>query len=404
MNWEDRINIPFKIETGDGQVFLPLWKGGEKEREFNTSTFEFINVYGTLVDRKQPMGAKYPLVFWFQGSDNILQADAFETACEDTRQWTVTHPFYGVIKGHPLSIRRDDSSLNITEITIPFWESISPDYPFSNFSRKDNTRDLHEKAKYSFSQSATDTVEYTPIDVAAQKELCIVIGSELESLQDNNTYADFQNSLNTALKAIDNLMEDPLNAIQTVQNFLDLPSLYEQAIKGRVATYESIYWRLKESLETLTDKKYYESIAGTVLSLISVTIINPLGGDYILIFDVEEMFNRLSVVYLDYLETLDLISDSNYSVGVSFSPDATAQNDLTNIINYSLANLQSLTFGTKIERSVVLTKDSNIILLVHKYLGLDDLDENLDIFKKTNNITFNENFILKKGREIKYIK
>lgn len=403
MNWEDRLKIKFKIETGDGEIFYPLWRGAEKEREYNTSSFEFINVYGTLVDRKQPQGAKYTLVFWFDGADNVLQADKFETACEDSRQWIVTHPFYGEIKGHPMSIKRDDSSLNITEITVPFWESISPDYPFFNFSKKDNTRELHRKTLYALSLTASQ-VNYAPVDISKQKDIAGVMKADLEVLQNNNTYADFQNALNEGLKAIDKLLEAPLNAIQTIQNFLDLPSTYEQAIKGRVASYENIYWRLKDSIETLADKKYYEGMAGTILSLISVTVITPFGGDYIVISDVKNMVDKITMLYFDYQQTLDNLSVSNYDVTNAFTPNALAQTELNNIINYTIANLYSLTFGTKRERIVVLTKDTNMILMVHKYLGLDDNDENLKMFKKTNNITFNENFLLKKGREIKFIK
>ena len=134
MSWEYNLKVPFRITTGDGQIFDVKWRGAEKEREFNTSQFEFINVYGSLVDRKKPQGAKINLIFSFDGFDHILQSDMFETACEDPRQWEVQHPIYGVLKGQPLSIKRDDTSLNITEITVAFMESISPDYPFADFS------------------------------------------------------------------------------------------------------------------------------------------------------------------------------------------------------------------------------------------------------------------------------
>jgi len=247
-------------------------------------------------------------------------------------------------------------------------------------------------------------VVYAPIDISKQKELTVIMASNLEAVQNNNTYADFQNALNEGLKAIDKLLEAPLNAIQTVQNFLDLPSTYEQAIKGRVAAYESIYWRLKDSIETLADKKYYEGMAGTILSLISVTITNPIAGDYITISDLKEMVDKISSLYYDYQQTLDNLSVSVYDVTNSFSPDALAQTELNNLINYTIANLYQLSFGARRERIVVLGKDTNLIILVHRYLGLDDDDENIQIFKKTNNITFNELFQLKKGREVKYIK
>ncbi len=401
MDWIEKINIPFKITTGDGEVFYPLWRGAEKEREFNTSQFEFINVYGTLVDRKKPQGAKINLIFSFDGADHIDMSDRFETACEDSRQWEVEHPIYGIIKGQPLSIKRDDSSLNITQISVSFMESISPDYPFENFSIKNNSMDRHEKTKYAFSKVAE--IDYEVADISKQKESTLEMASDLENIQDDSTYADFQNALNSGLKAIDNLLEEPLNAIQTVQNFLDLPSTYERAIQGRVAAYESIYWRLKESIETYTDKKYYESMAGTVLSLISVVLVTPIRGDYILVSDIANMLDRLGLLYSDYRNTLNEISIEINDVNNAFSPDAEAQGLLDSQIIYTIANVYSYTFGAKREYIVVLKNNSNPILLTHKYLGLAS-SENIDTFVKMNNIKFNELFMLKKGREIKYIK
>lgn len=403
MDWSDRINIKFSIRTGDGQTYFPLFKGGELDKEFNTSTFEFINVYGTLVDRKKPQSRKFNLVFYFEGAENIDQADNFESSCDDPRQWTVEHPFYGTIYGQPLSIKRDDTYLNITEITVPFWESISPDYPFSNFSKKDNTRDMHETCMKSLSKVVENT-EFTPLDISKQNDSLRYMSSELEPLADSNTYADFQNALNAGLQSIDRLLFAPVNAIETVQAFLDLPSTYIRAIEGRVAGYEAILWRLKDSVETLTDKKYYEAIGGTVLSLISVVLLAPITGDYILISDVQNVFNKLSSLYEDYLKTLDDISISIYDVSNAYIPNADAQVQLNTLINYTLANLFEFSFGAKKERIVVVQKDTNVILLTHRYLELDSNDENIDTFVKTNNIKFEELFSIKKGREVRYVK
>src|SRR6478736_7730044 len=306
MDWSERIeNIKFSIQTGDGKTYFPLYKGGETEREYNTSSFEFISVYGTLVDRKKPKSRKLPLVFWFQGANNTEQADEFETSADDPRPWTVVHPFYGTISGQPISIKRDDSSLNITEITVPFWESIDADYPTSNFTVKDNTRDRHDLVYSLASLSAITNVKFASIDIADQAQSIVDMSGEMKSIQDNNTYAEFQNVLNAGLKAIDGLLEAPLNAIQSIQNFLDLPSTYEQAIEGRIASYENIYRRLKTSITTLADKKYFESIGGSTIASMSVVAVNPQFGDYVLVSDVEKMTSRIASIYNDYTETLD---------------------------------------------------------------------------------------------------
>lgn len=403
MDWIERIETKFSIETGDGKVYFPLQKGGEKDKEFNTSSFEFINVYGTLVDRKKPQGGKYNLVFYFEGADNVDKADEFESSCDDPRQWTVTHPFYGTIYGQPLSIKRDDTNLNITEITVPFWESIDPNYPFSNFSKKDNTMDMHRTTMYAFALTAAEAT-FTPVDIPKASDSLQGMNAEVKDLADNNTFADLQNALNSGLKAIDDIVAGPLNAIQSIQNFLDLPATYIRTIEGRVAAFESVLNRLKESVETATDKKYYEAMGGTVLSLINVVLLAPITGDYITVSDVSIRTNRLLNLYNDYLATLDSLTVDVYDVNNSFTPDPVAQQQLNQMVNYTIANLYSFTFGTKRERIVIVGKDTNVILLTHRYLGLDASDENIDTFVATNNIKFNELFSIKKGREIRFVK
>jgi len=405
MSWEERVDsIKFSIQTGDGKIYFPLQKGGETEREYNTSSFEFINVFGSLIDRKKPQSRKMPLVFWFVGADNISQADEFEESANDPRPWTVTHPFYGVINGQPISIKRDDSSLNVTEVTVPFWESIDADYPLTNFSVKDNTMDKHQKVYYDSSQNAVTNVNFTSSDVGKQAASITDMAGAMKSIQDSNTYADFQNALNSGLKAIDKLLENPLNAIQTIQNFLDLPSTYVQAIEGRIASYENIYYRLKSSIKTLADKKYFESMAGSNIASMCVTMVNPQAGDYVLVSDVAKMTDRLKAIYQDYQTTLDDLKVSVYDVNNTYNADATVQTELNTLVNFTVANLYRMSFETKRERIVYAAKKTNVILMVHRYLGLDNEDENIDTFIKTNNIKLNELFSIEKGRMLKYAK
>jgi hypothetical protein len=190
----------------------------------------------------------------------------------------------------------------------------------------------------------------------------------------------------------------------TVQNFLDLPATYEQAIKGRVASYENIYFNLKNSIETVADKKYYEAMGGTILSLISVVLVTPITGDYILVSDVYNLVNKLAFLKDDYQNTLDELSSSVYEVNAPYTPDAEAQTQLDELLNYVIATLYTYTFGAKKEYIVNISKDTNIILLTHRYLGLDENDENIDTMIKTNNLLLNQKFLVKKGQQIKYVK
>lgn len=407
MNWKDRINnIPFKIITGDGNEFLPLFKStdSEKTKEFNTSTFEFINVYGTLVDRKKPKSGKFPLTFYFEGEDNISQADIFENSSDDPRPWIVIHPLYGRIIGQPLSISRKDNFLNSTEIAIDFWESIEAEYPTRNYSIKDNSRDLHDSVYLAASKSYVNNAKFTSVDIAKNQLNILTIAGNSKKLQDNNTYADFQNFLNKGLKAIDNLLESPLDAIENIQKFLDLPSRYEKAIAGRIASYEGTYERLKDSIDTFADKKYFESIGASTIASICDVLVNPIFGDYILVSDIEKMYSKLNDIHSDYKSILDNNKISIYDIKNNWNPDATVQQELNTLVTFTLANLFKLTFQAKRERVIYTDKKTNAILLVHRYIGLDNEDENLNNFIERNNIRLNELFTIPKGRKIVYLK
>jgi hypothetical protein len=404
MSWEEKINnTTFSITTGDGQLYNPLFKQNtELEKEFNTSVFEFINVYGTLVDRKKPQGRRFTLVFYFVGANCIDLSENFEISCDDPRPWKVTHPYYGLITGQPMSIKRDDTSLNVTEITVPFYETIELDYPFVNYSPKDNTREKHRKVLESF--GTIDLPFNDTADIGKNTDRVYNIKAGMEGLQDSNTYSDFQNAFNKCLKAIDKTTADPLAAFQTIQNFLDLPAMYEQALLGRVSSYVNVYYRLKTTIQTLSDKKNFEMLSGSLIASLGYAMVLPIVGDYFLISDVFRMRDILKDIYNDYLETLDGLQVSIYDVTNAYSPNPEAQTNLSSLVQYTLDNLYNLSFETKRERIVYVDKKTNVILLAHRYLGLDVDDLNIDIFIKTNNITLNELFSIEKGREIKYAK
>lgn len=403
MSWIDQIeNTTYSIETGNGEIFLPLWSGGNKETEYNTSLFDFINVSGTLVDRKKARSPMFNLIFWFQGDDYLDVAGRFEISAADSRPWIIEHPIYGSIKGQPLSLKRNDDNLNIVEFTVPFWQSIEADYPFSNFSIKDNTREKHAKVYELSSLSYVTNNPVAAVDVSKLKISVTDMSGAMKSIQDNTTYSEFQNQLNKALKSIDNLLDDPTAAIQNIQAFLDLPTTYSQVLEARMAAYESIYSRLKTTITTLADKKYFESISASLIASMCLVSVTPLEGDYVLVSDVFNVSERVVAIYNDYLATLDTLKVSIYDVNNSFNPEPESQTELSSLVKYTISNLYVLSFEAKREKIIIVDKDTNPILLVHRYIGMDKDDVNLVNFIVQNNIKLKELFLIKKGREVRF--
>lgn len=403
MSWENNIkNIRFSITTGDGKIYFPFWKTGEKSKEFNTTVFDFIDVRGSLVERKKPKSSKYPFTFWFQGEDNIEQSEEFERSAEDNRLWIITHPFYGTIKGQPVSIARNDQSFNITEITVDFWESIEADYPVSNFSVKDNTYEKKQSVLAVSAISYSAKGDFKTTDIIKNKESANITASNFKDLQNNETNADYQNAISAALKANDNLLIDPLNAIQKTQQLLDLPSSYEVPVFSRLKSFLNAYNQLKKPVQSVEDKLFFETQAGSCIASYCNASINPLEGEYKRVPEVEKVSSDLLSMYEDYLTILDGYSVSNYDIENTYHPDSLVQKELNSLVMFTIGNIYELAFDAQRERVVYTDKETNLIILTHRYLGLDASDENIQEFRIINGITLRELFSIKKDRKIIY--
>jgi len=404
MSWINKIeNIRFSITTGDGKIYFPLWKTGETSKDFNTTKFDFIDVKDSLIERKTSQSPNYPLVIWFQGDDNIEQSEAFWNSSDDNRQWTIAHPFYGTIKGQPMKILRNDSNLNITEFSIDFWKSINADYPTSNFSVKDNTYEKKQSVFASSEIAYSSKDVFKTVDIQKNKDAINKIASKLSKLQTNETYAEYSNKVNKAVKASDNLINDSQNAISTAQDTLNMPSELVETVQNRINAYVGAFESIISTLESVPDKLFFQSMGGAIIGAICEnSTIYEFGKDYTTIVEVEAVATQILSLYEQYLTIVDNASTSNYNLTDNFQPDPVMQSDLNSLVMYTIGNIYNLAFEAKQERIIYTDKVTNLILLTHRYLGLDANDENIATFREINDIKLNELFRIKKGRKIKY--
>lgn len=403
MSWIDRLtNIKFKITTGDGKVFTPLWVNGESSIEFNTKKYEFINVPGSMIDRKLPKATAYPLVFYFQGDDNVDQSEEFIKSAKDSRPWKVNHPFYGQITGQPTSLSRNDNAYNVTAFTVDFWETITADYPNDQVSTRDviltKVSDIKAQALTNYVTGANPSSG----DISVVKENSKDVASKFDRLQTPDTFVTYKNTLSNAVKAADNIIEAPNEVITSNQELVLLPSTYELPVTQRITALKNTYFQLKSVIVDRNGKFFFESQAGTTVAAIAQASVNPIDEDYTTRDQVSLSSEAVIEIYNDYLTTLDDAQVDQYDVVNEWSPDPQLQQTLYELITETLGNLYQLAFGAKQERIVEVDTDTNLFLLVHRYMGLDGDDKNLETFRIINNIKNDELFRIRKGRKIKY--
>lgn len=403
MSWKDDLNNnPFKIVTGDGKEYRPLWINGEKSLEFNVAMYEFIDVEGALVDRKKPKSTQYPLVFYFQGDDNVTVAKNFETSARDNRAWEINHPFYGTIKGQPLRIGFDDSAYNITKITVDFWETIAYDYPNSKTSTRDTIVKKVDIVNVFGVSNYVSGAKPESADISTIKENNTDVAAKFDFMQTAETLVTYKNAVSKAAKGVDNIIASPGEMIENNQKLLMLPATYDKPVTDRINALKSAYFEIKSIINNRNDKYYFESQAATVLSGIAQAATDPQTDDYITRDQVSESTNLVLEVYNDYLTTVDDAQVDQYDVDNSWTPNGQLQTALYDLMTETVAGLYGLAFGAKQERIVETATETNLYLLTHKYMGLDVDDENLETFRTINNIQMNELFKIPKGRKIKY--
>lgn len=400
MSWKERLeSVEFTIVTGDGKEFKPLWKNSVFEKEFNTSKYDFINVEKSLITRKKQQSIKYPLVFWFTGIDNIDKTSEFEKSSNDNRLWTVTHPFYGTIKGQPVSIQFSDEDYNVTKVSVEFWESIDEDFPLNEISSTDliiqKSNIVDEVAVESF----VNGVDLQVSDINNIKE-------NTESLSNNfnpgELLAEFTNIQKLVEGTIDGIIENTESVISNAQKIVSFPATFEDSLINKFNSYLNSFQDLVNSISSKSDKFYFESQGASIISGLAKSIVFSNENDFLTRNDVEIINDKLLKVFNQFLITLDENQVQINDIQNSWFPNPDIQRLVSDLVFFTSNKLFEISFNAKQERIIELEKDSNLIVLTHRFIGLDDNDENLELFRQINNITNNELFTIPKGRLIRY--
>ena len=388
MSWKDNIeNIELTIITGDNEIFKPLYTTSSQDIEFNVSEFNFIELEGTLVTRKKVKSQKIPLNIIFQGDDHIDIAEKFLQSSKDPRYWTITHPVIGEIYGHPASINKINDDLNTVVFNIDFWETILPG---QIKSAKVYPLELIESKNFELIEFGS--LNLIPDQKPELKSLVAKIQSRYDVLIDKTNIDKYKGFIADAMSGIDKLLSEPQKAIRNISNLIQFPAYIQGAIKTRVNIVKAI---LDDILEILPkNKMVYSIFGGTVIAAISQIILKPGENDFITRSQVREQFNILSETYDLFLNEVD---DGN------FQQDFQEAITLNEIVINTLYYLYDVSFDAKQERFDIVESDTNLILLTHKYMGLDFEDKNLNTFRELNGIKNKNLFIVKKGRKITYL-
>lgn len=403
MAWIDNINQPFKITTGEGSVFSVLWRNPSKSYDFNLSQFEFIDLAGTLIDRRQVKGASYPIEIYIQGENHLVESLRFDIASKDPRAWTMEHPIYGQLTVQPVALQFDNAeSLNYTKITGTVIETITANGPAVV---NNPTEQIEEQAAQASDDSSQAFLAATPspADMTANAQAFYEQGkSQVKSQQQAEEYF---NLLNESEAAILNATSEPLAAIRSMQALIEAPARWEINVQNRLTVLTNQFTQLANSVQTTWDKAeklLFENNAGPLVSAMALAAGLPLATDYRNRADVIDVINTIIANYNQYVSLIDSLQVGNGGAPGDYNPNAVFQTSLNSLVNLTISSLFNIALNARQERAVILAEDDNMITLAHRFYGPSVDDDKILEFKTSNNIGLSEILGLRKGRRVIY--
>jgi hypothetical protein len=340
--------------------------------------------------------------------DGVLNYSRIDSITDKTN---LLYNYYGTINGQPTSLTRNDESYGNVSFSVDFWETITEISPVKRTSVKDVLRVksaslVDNSARIYASKSKPEPVNVSEVKFTSEKNFSLIDKvAELKEVGSEKTSA-FKLKKNKSLNSLDKLIEEPFEVLKSINGVLFSAYDFDISKDIKLGLYGEMYEEIKNLLLLNSDKStkaYFEAVEAVILISLANSLTNPIEGDFLSRSDVLSSAQFLNDLYQDYLLTLDNIQVGFDSVENSFFASAEVQNDLQDIVLRSLDSLYDLAFESKQERTVVLDSDTDLFLLVHKYIGLDSEDLNLEKFRQLNKIKYKKLFLVKKGTSVKYL-
>lgn len=411
MTWLDRLNEA-AYTSPSGVRFVFDYENVSKSFDKKTSAFNFPDADGTYIQDLGHTGRRYPLRVIFWGNDHDIESQQFENALKETGEGQLEHPIYNTINVVPFGTisQRDDlkTAANQSIIEVVFWETIGLVYPSSQVDPASNIitsiDEYNIAAANEFDQftSLQSTVEKSTFKNTYLNTLNIVKDG-LQQVADTqeNVRKEFDNIYNSITQGIDILISTPITLAFQSALFSQSPSRAITNIEARLTAYndliESIITEDSAAVpgnDSTNSNEFHKNdlfastlITGSVLSVVNNTF-----------FSKPEAIQAAELI-LNQLDQLITWRDDNFqSLGEIDTGEAYQK--LLESVSLTAGFLVEISFSLKQERRLILDRDRTIIDLTGELYG--EVDNQLDFFITSNNLTGSEILELPIGREIVY--
>ena len=377
------------------------------------SAFEFPDADGTYIQQTGNTGRRYPLRIFFWGDEYDIEADAFDAALRESGIGKLEHPKYGTIDVVPFGsvTQRDDlkTAANQAVIELMFWETIDLIYPsVQNDPASEVLTTINEYNE----ETAAEFEEITDLDNAVEQSnfknsyqsLLDSTSVNLQSIADTQEDVQKQfNAINDSInQGINILISQPLTlAFQTTQ-LIQAPARALTSIEARLNAYKNLADLIitgDDSIESpgndsLNSNKFHgnDLYASTYITGSIVSVVNNQFSTKIEALEAAENI-------LQQFDNVVIWRDANFESLGEIDTGGSYQK-LQEVVALTAGFLVQISFNLKQERRLTLDRDRTIIDLVAELYG--SIDDQLDFFINSNDLSGSQILELPKGHEIVY--
>ena len=412
MAWNDRIReAAYTSPSGERITFG--YENVSKKVDKKTTGFEFPDADGTFVQDLGHTGRKYPLRVFFWGDNYDQEADAFEAALLERGTGKLEHPIYGTVDVVPFGTitRRDDlkTGANQAVLEITLWETIGLIYPAAQNDPASAV--LSAVGEYNDAVSA-EFEDVTNLDSAVDaatfknsyQALLDSASSGLQAIADtqDDVRKQFDAIVDSINQGIDILIAEPLTLAFQTAVMIQAPARALANIEARLTAYGDLANSIingdgavvTPSLDASSSNEFHTNdlYASTYVTGSVVSVVNNQ-------FTTKTEALEAAEVILTQLDDVVNWRDDNFQA-LGEVDTGGAYQQLQEAVALTTGFLVEISFSLKQERSIVLNRNRTIIDLAAELYG--SVDDQLDFFINSNNLSGSEILEVPKGREIVY--
>lgn len=412
MPWDDRLReAAYTSPSGVRLTFQ--YENVSRKVDKKTTGFDFPDADGTYVQDLGHTGRRYPLKAIFWGDDYDLDAEAFEDALLESGKGKLEHPAYGVSDVVPFGTitRRDDLKTGANQAVIEFtlWDTIGLAYPVVQDDPSSMVLSAVEGYNSALALEFEDTVSLkNAVDAAAFKnDYQVLLNSTSIGLDgiaeaQEDVQKQFDAVVDSINQGIDILISQPLTLAFQTSIMIQSPARALTNIRERLEAYKSLTNNIikgddsiiapsigVESANKFRNDNLYVStyVTGSIISVIN----NQFATKTEALLAAEGVLTQL--------EDVTSWRDDNFK-SVGEVDTGGSYQKLQEAVALTAGFLVEISFTLKQERRVTLTRNRTIIDLVAEFYN--SVDDQLDFFITSNDLSGSEILEVPKGREIVY--